>query len=168
MDTRSPIGLITLLMGSDQPLETDVQAIRKQLKESKGLGNFKNLFVYAPGGGKEGIKLIPIGEVAAKDEFLNIKNVSRDDILVVHRVPPQLLGVVLQNSGGFGNIKDATHVFMVNEIVQLQDRFRELNEWLGMDAVRFISVEDYIAQLGTGSLTVGDKLKQALQEALGA
>lgn len=155
-----------LYMNDPKIAPQDVEAIRKQLRESKGLGNFKNLFVHSPGGSEKGLELIRIGEVAARDEFLNIKNVSRDDILVVHRVPPQLLGVVPQNSGGFGNIKDATHVFMVNEIVPLQDRFKELNEWMGTDVINFISVDEYIAQLGTGSLSSGDKLKKALQEAL--
>lgn len=155
-----------LYMNDPKIAPQDVEAIKKQLKDSKGLGNFKNLFVHSAGGSEHGIKLIPIGEVAARDEFLNIKNVSRDDILVVHRVPPQLLGVVPQNSGGFGNIKDATHVFMVNEIVPLQDRFKELNEWMGTDVINFISVDEYIAQLGAGSLSSGDKLKKAMQEAL--
>ena len=31
--------------------------------------------------------------------FLNIKDVTRDDILAAHRVPPQLLGVVPKNTG---------------------------------------------------------------------
>lgn len=145
-----------LYMNDEKIAQQDVDSIRKQLRESKGLGNFKNLFLYSSGGNKEGIKLIPIGEVAARDEFLNIKNVSRDDILVVHRVPPQLLGVVPQNAGGFGNIKDATQVFMVNEIVPLQDRFKELNDGLGDEVVRFIGVDEYIAQLGSGSLSAGE------------
>lgn len=36
---------------------------------------------------KDGIQIIPLSEVAAKDEFLNIKNVSRDDMMAAHRVP---------------------------------------------------------------------------------
>lgn len=37
---------------------------------------------------RDGIKIIPLSEVPTKDEFLNIKNVSRDDIMAAHRVPP--------------------------------------------------------------------------------
>lgn len=48
-------------------------AVKSQLRESKGAGNFKNVVLRAPGGNPDGIKLIPIAEVAAKDEFLNIK-----------------------------------------------------------------------------------------------
>lgn len=52
--------------------------------------NFRNLFMYSPNGKKDGLQIIPLSEVAAKDEFLNIKNVSRDDMMAAHRVPPQI------------------------------------------------------------------------------
>lgn len=117
--------------------QDDVDAMRKALKESKGPGNFRNLFMYAPGGKKDGIQILPVSEVAAKDEFFNIKNVTRDDILAAHRVPPQLLGVVPSNTGGFGAVEPAARVFAQNELEPLQARFQELNEWLGMEVVRF-------------------------------
>jgi len=65
----------------------DAEAIRQSLKESKGVGNFRNLFVHAPGGKKDGVQIIPISEVAAKDEFAGIKNISRDDVPAAHRTP---------------------------------------------------------------------------------
>jgi capsid portal protein len=58
--------------------------------------------MYAPNGKKDGIQLIPVSEVTAKDEFFNIKNVTRDDLLAAHRVPPQLMAIVPSNTGGFG------------------------------------------------------------------
>lgn len=67
--------------------QTDVDNMREALKNSKGPGNFRNLFMYAPNGKKDGIQLIPVSEVTAKDEFFNIKNVTRDDLLAAHRVP---------------------------------------------------------------------------------
>jgi capsid portal protein len=87
--------------------------------------------MYAPNGKKDGIQLIPVSEVAAKDEFFNIKNVTRDDLLAAHRVPPQLLGIVSSNSGGFGTPDTAARVFGRNELHPLQTRFAELNDWLG-------------------------------------
>jgi len=115
----------------------DADAIRKSLKDAKGVGNFKNLFIHAPAGKKDGVQIIPIAQVAASDEFLGIKNTSRDDMLAAHRVPPQLLGVVPQNSGGFGDVAKASQVFFENEIEPLQARFLELNDWLGLEAVKF-------------------------------
>ncbi|MFD2578820.1 phage portal protein [Novosphingobium colocasiae] len=46
-----------------------VDAIQTQLGRSKGVGNFKNLFMYVPNGKKDGVQLIPIADVTAKDEF---------------------------------------------------------------------------------------------------
>ena len=111
--------------------------IRSAMKSAKGPGNFRNLFMYSPNGKKDGIQIIPLSEVAAKDEFLNIKNVSRDDMLAVHRVPPQLMGIIPNNTGGFGDIEKASKVFVRNELIPLQRRFEELNNWLGKKVINF-------------------------------
>lgn len=117
--------------------EEDITALRQALKNAKGPGNFRNLFMYAPTGKKDGIQLIPVGEVAAKDEFLNIKNVTRDDMLAAHRVPPQLMGIIPNNTGGFGDATKAAQVFDANEISYLQKRFLAINEWVGLEVVKF-------------------------------
>jgi capsid portal protein len=84
---------------------------------------------------------VPLSEVAARDDFFNIKNVSRDDALAAHRIPPQLLGIVPSNTGGFGAVLPAAQVFARNEIKPLQERFREINDWLGEEVVRFVAYE---------------------------
>ncbi|MDI1373114.1 hypothetical protein OCU72_09820, partial [Escherichia coli] len=76
-------------------------------------------------------------EVAAKDEFLNIKNVSRDDMMAAHRVPPQMMGIMPNNVGGFGDVEKASRVFVRNELIPLQKRLQELNNWLGDEVIRF-------------------------------
>jgi len=126
-----------LYMSDAAQSQTDIDNVRDALKRSKGPGNFRNLFMYAPGGKKDGIQLIPVSEVAAKDEFFNIKNVTRDDLLAAHRVPPQLLGIVPSNTGGFGAADTAAQVFGRNEIEPMQTRFTELNDWLGEGVVTF-------------------------------
>lgn len=115
----------------------DVDALRTALKNAKGPGNFRNLFMYAPNGKKDGIQLIPVAEVAAKDEFLNIKNITRDDQLAAHRVPPQLMGIIPNNTGGFGDAEKAAAVFEANEVAPLQERLKELNDWLGEEVIQF-------------------------------
>lgn len=117
--------------------QTDVDTLRKALKDSKGPGNFRNLFMYAPNGKKDGIQIIPISEVSAKDEFFNIKNVTRDDVLAAHRVPPQLMGIIPSNTGGFGDASKAAEVFYHNEILPLQTRLQEINEVLGEQVISF-------------------------------
>lgn len=119
--------------------------LRKALKDSKGPGNFRNLFVYAPNGKKDGLQVIPVSEVAAKDEFFNIKNVTRDDIMAAHRVPPQLMGIIPNNTGGFGDAGKAAQVFYHHEVMPLQERFKELNQWLGEEVVTFKPYEMALA-----------------------
>ncbi|PVJ26943.1 Presumed portal vertex protein, partial [Salmonella enterica subsp. enterica serovar Rubislaw] len=111
--------------------------IRQAMKSAKGPGNFRNLFMYSPNGKKDGIQIIPLSEVAAKDEFLNIKNVSRDDMMAAHRVPPQMMGIMPNNVGGFGDVEKASRVFVRNELIPLQKRLEELNEWLGEPIISF-------------------------------
>jgi PBSX family phage portal protein len=132
----SHAGFILYMTDAAQNSE-DVDAIRDALKQAKGPGNFRNMFVYAPNGDKDGLKVIPVAEVAAKDEFFNLKNVSRDDVLTAHRVPPQLLGVIPANVGGFGNVGEAAKVFARNELEPLMAVFRDLNDWVGEEAVAF-------------------------------
>lgn len=138
----SHAGFILYMTDAAQNQE-DINALREALKSAKGPGNFRNLFMYAPSGKKDGIQLIPVSEVAAKDEFWNIKNVTRDDQLSAHRVPPQLMGIIPNNTGGFGDVAKAAQVFALNEVKPLQDRLCEVNDWLGEEVVRF---EDYVLQ----------------------
>jgi PBSX family phage portal protein len=135
-ENGSHAGFILYMTDAAQS-EADVTAMREALKNSKGPGNFRNLFMYAPNGKKDGIQLIPVSEVTAKDEFFNIKNVTRDDMLAAHRVPPQLLGVVPSNTGGFGAADTAAKVFGRHEVEPLQARFLGLNDWLGEEVVKF-------------------------------
>jgi len=119
--------------------QTDVDNIRNAMKGARGPGNFRNLFMYSPNGKKDGIQIIPLSEVAAKDEFWNIKNVTRDDQLHAHRVPPQLMCIVPENAGGFGNVKEASEVFVRNELIPLQRRMQEINDWIGEEVIIFES-----------------------------
>ena len=88
--------------------EADVDSLRKALKDSKGPGNFRNLFVYSPNGKKDGLQIIPVSEVTAKDEFNSIKNQTRDDVLASLRIPPQLMGIVPQNLNFAGRQRGET------------------------------------------------------------
>ena len=126
-----------LYMTDPQPEGMDVDALRDALRQSRGPGNFKNLFVHSPNGKKDGLQVIPVSEVAARDEFTGIKSVTRDDMLAALRVPPQLLGIVPQNSGGFGSIRDAATVWAAMELAPLQTRMTAINEWLGQEVIRF-------------------------------
>ncbi|MDZ4370107.1 MAG: phage portal protein [Phenylobacterium sp.] len=135
-DNGSHAGFI--LLATDATIdEPSKDKITKALKDSRGIGNFRNMFVHLPNGKPESLKLIPIAEVAAKDEFLGIKNTSRDDVLAAHRTPPQLLGIVPANAGGFGDITKATDAFVRLEIGPLQRKLLALNDLVGEEVIRF-------------------------------
>lgn len=54
-----------------------------------------------------------------------------------HRVPPQLMGIIPSNAGGFGDVEKAAGLFNGLEIEPLNARLRELNDWIGIEVVRF-------------------------------
>lgn len=126
-----------LYMTTPQANKEDVDNIREAMKKARGLGNFKNLFLWAPGGQEKGIQVIPISEIATKDDFSAIKKETRADQLIAHRVPPQLMGIVPENDGGFGDVEKAARVFARNELVPLQARIMEINTWLGEEVIAF-------------------------------
>lgn len=89
---------------------------------------------------------------ASQDEFFNIKNVTRDDVLAAHRVPPQLLGLVPTGTTGFGSVVPAAQVFAANELLPLQARLRELNDWVGNEVITF---NPYLVADNNGGATSG-------------
>lgn len=124
-----------LLYATGEFAPGEIENIRDQLRLARGPGNFRNMLIHAPQGKVDGLKLIPVADVSAKDEFLNIKNLSRDDIMAAHRVPPQLLGIVPSNAGGFGKVTDAAAIFYELEIQPLMREFEAINDFLGVQAV---------------------------------
>lgn len=114
-----------------------VEELKGALQKSRRDGAFKNLFVYAAGGKKDGIQILPFSQIAAKDEFMNVKEATRDDLLAMHRVPPQLMGIVPTGSGSFGDVEKAAKVFAINELAPIMQSLKSVNEWVGEEVVRF-------------------------------
>ncbi len=54
-----------------------------------------------------------------------------------HRVPPQMMGMMPNNAGGFGDVVKAAQVFVRNELGHLQSRMKELNSWIGETVITF-------------------------------
>lgn len=111
--------------------------IKENLQKTKGDGNFRNLVLNIPEGNDKSVQLIPISEVAAKDEFFNIKRITDEDINTAHRVPPVLMGITPKNAGGFGDPAKHATVFYKNEILPLQILLQGFNRELGVEAFQF-------------------------------
>ncbi|MBP6863408.1 MAG: phage portal protein [Neisseriaceae bacterium] len=127
-----------IIYGTDNFNQDDWDVLKNNLNNARGDGNFKNILVRAPNGKKDGLQLLPISEVAAKDEFDSIKKVSAADQLAMHRVPPQLMGVMPEVKGGFGDAEKAAMVFAANELRPIQLLFASLNDHYGMTLFDFI------------------------------
>jgi PBSX family phage portal protein len=95
-------------------------AIREAIQGSKGLGNFRSMFVHIPNGEKDAIQIKPVGDFSTKDDLEQIKNLSRDDIIAAHRIQPALACLIPQNQSGFGDITKANDVYQQNEIRPVQ------------------------------------------------
>ncbi len=110
--------------------EADEEALKQEIKASKGAGNFRSMFLNVPGGKPDSVKIIPVGDIATKDEFERIKNATQADIISIHRIQPALAGVISEANGGHGDIEKISKVQYENETVPSQLLFLEINEFL--------------------------------------
>lgn len=108
--------------------EDDETNLSKQIGDSKGVGNFRSMFLSLPGADPESIKIMPVGDISTKDEFERVKNITRNDVLAMHRINPALAAVMPESEAGFGDIEKISKVNYENEVVPIQQVFLQLNE----------------------------------------
>ncbi|NRD73248.1 phage portal protein [Shewanella sp. VB17] len=93
-----------IMYATDPNLDPKVEnEIKQKIQDSKGVGNFKSLFVNIPNGKEKGLQIIPVGNFESKDEFSNVKAVSAQDVFNAHRFPAGLGGMIPTNAAGFGD-----------------------------------------------------------------
>jgi PBSX family phage portal protein len=128
-----------ILVTADANLDDDtIKQIESKVKESKGPGNFRSLYLNIPrSNNKEPVKIIPVGNIGSKDEFERIKEVTEMEMLAMHRVYPGLSAIMPANVGGFGSLTDSMKVYHELEITAMQQVFLELNEQLPNQPVVF-------------------------------
>ena len=125
-------GYIFYTNDPDLTLE-DEDELRAQISASKGVGNFRSMFVNIPGGNENAIKIIPVGDFQAKDELEKVKNITRNDIIAAWRMNPALAGIIPENTGGFGDIEKIDRVYTSHEIPPISQLFNQVNESLRQD-----------------------------------
>ncbi len=114
--------------------------IEAAMKTTKGAGNFRNMFVHIPNGGKDALQILPVGDFSTKDELEKIKNLTRDDIIAAHRIPPALAAIIPTNTAGFGDVEKIDRVYQKNEVEPVREQLLEVNEILPQNGqVSFIS-----------------------------
>ncbi|WP_162874478.1 phage portal protein [Pseudomonas viridiflava] len=113
--------------------EEDEDELRSQISASKGVGNFRSMFVNIPNGKENAIQIIPVGDFQAKDELEKVKNITRNDVIAAWRMNPALAGIIPENSGGFGDIEKIDRVYTSNEIRPICQLFDQVNDTLRAD-----------------------------------
>ncbi|WED29033.1 phage portal protein [Vibrio sp. DW001] len=83
--------------------DEDEEMLKEKIAGSRGVGNFRSMFVNIPNGAEKGIQLIPVGDIATKDEFERIKNITAQDILVSHRFPIGKAGLIPEGTTNLGD-----------------------------------------------------------------
>lgn len=125
-----------LYMNSPNLTPDQEKEIITQINSGKGLGNFKNLFINNKGKDKgEKPELIPVGEISAKDEFINMKKVTRDDILSAHRVPVPLMSIIVEGLTSVGDLNKIDKIFYKNEIAPIINWLMAINQHAGSEVV---------------------------------
>lgn len=66
-----------------------------------------------------------------------IKNITRGEILSMHRMYPGLSGAIPESNSGFGDMEKIMRVYHKVEVGVMQQPFLELNELLGKQVVDF-------------------------------
>ena len=113
-----------ILYANDPNITGEVEAeIKSKIEQSKGLGNFRNMFINIPKGDPDGIKLLPVGEVTAKDEFANVKGITAQDVFTAHRFPAGLAGIIPTHGSVMGNPETARDTYRKDEVIPLQRKF---------------------------------------------
>ncbi|SHO57880.1 phage portal protein [Vibrio quintilis] len=97
--------------------EADEEALKEKIASSKGVGNFRSMFVNIPNGKEKGIQLIPVGDIATKDEFERIKNITAQDVLVGHRFPAGKGGLMPQPGSNFPDPEKVGREYAKDEII---------------------------------------------------
>lgn len=105
-----------IMYATDPNLDPAVEKdLKEKIQESKGVGNFKSLFVNIPNGKEKGIQIIPVGNFESKDEFFNVKAVSAQDVFNAHRFPAGLGGMIPTNTAGLGDPTKYDEVYFKSE-----------------------------------------------------
>jgi PBSX family phage portal protein len=112
--------------------------IAKRVKETKGIGNFKNLYVNIPRtNSREPVKVIPMGNIGVNDNYSAIKESTEMQIVAMHGIPPILLNIIPANVGGLGDPVKAMQLFYETWITSTQLKMLQINEEVGEEVIRF-------------------------------
>ncbi|KAA8598014.1 phage portal protein [Vibrio cyclitrophicus] len=102
----------------------DEEDLKQKMASSRGVGNFRSMFINIPNGNEKGIQLIPVGDIATKDEYEKIKNVTAQEVITGHRFPVELAAII-PNGGTRGDPIKFDYVYCKNEVIPACEMFMD-------------------------------------------
>lgn len=127
-----------ILYTTDPNMTPEVEEeLAKALKNSRGAGNFKSMLLNIPNGQEKGVQILPIGDIATKDEFPNIKNISAQDSMVAHRFPAGLSGIIPAQGSALGDPEKYNRTYYENEVRPMQKLLTGVNKIFGKPVIQF-------------------------------
>ncbi|MDN4696307.1 phage portal protein [Vibrio parahaemolyticus] len=97
--------------------EEDEEMMKESIASSKGVGNFRSMYVNIPNGNEKGIQLIPVGDIATKDEFERIKNITAQDVFIGHRFPAGMGGILPEAGASLPDPLKVSQVYDKYEVI---------------------------------------------------
>lgn len=92
-----------------------------------------------------GSKLIPVGDIATKDEFAAIKGITAQDVLTAHRYPPALAGIIPTNGGGgLGDPDKYDATYARNEVLPLCELIKDSINSAGLPRALWVDFRETI------------------------
>ena len=135
-----------IFYATDPNMDDDTEKeMKEMIANSKGVGNFRSMFVNIPEGKPDGIKLIPVGDIATKDEFAAIKGITAQDVLTSHRFPAALAGIIPTNGGGgLGDPEKYDATYARNEVLPLCELLRDSINGAGLPRSLWVDFRETI------------------------
>lgn len=110
----------------------DERAIADKIKQSKGIGNFRSMYLHLPGQQKaqDVINIIPVGDVATRDEFAKIKEWTQADISAAWGTRPEVAGIMPETTGSTGDIDKLVEIDFWNNTFPILQKLDAFNNYL--------------------------------------
>ncbi|MNI37869.1 Phage portal protein [compost metagenome] len=122
------------------------EAMKEMIANAKGVGNFRSMFVNIPNGKPDGIKLIPVGDIATKDEFAAIKSITSQDVLTSHRFPAALAGIIPVNGSALGDPEKYSATYARNEVLPLCELIKDTINSSGIPRSLWVDFRETIGE----------------------
>jgi PBSX family phage portal protein len=106
-------GVVVLLKGARDLSQEQRETIKSKFKDSKGAGNFRTIFVSTNHADAE-IQIIGVAkEAPVRDDYMDIKQSTRESIITAHGLPARMMSIILDRSGAgiAGKVQDEMALF---------------------------------------------------------